>query len=102
MDIDVDKALEYLCCPYCKSALEFSSGKEGSFRCVPCKKDYPIEEGIPRFLEATEATLQTAKEHWEDSPNFQYEAHNPLYSKAYYEEQDEWRTKEIDPFSRLF
>lgn len=96
--MDLEKALEFLCCPKCKADLEFYSNDQRYF-CQACKVDYPVIDGIPRFIEVNDALLSEAKQHWEASPHFQYEAENDLYSKEYYEEQDRWRVKEIDPYS---
>ncbi|HSK70103.1 MAG TPA: methyltransferase domain-containing protein [Pyrinomonadaceae bacterium] len=52
------KLLEILCCPKCFADLECVSEKEdgieileGILECSVCKIKYPIEEGIPRFVD---------------------------------------------------
>ena len=51
-----DKYIPILFCPECKIDLEVykttsDSGDiaQGSLRCIKCKKDYPIENGVPEF-----------------------------------------------------
>ncbi len=51
------KLLDILCCPVCKGDLLLSVTEEndeeiikGTFRCVRCSKEYPIEDGIPDLL----------------------------------------------------
>ena len=53
-------SLGLLCCPVCKAELSFN-GKtengvilEGSLRCEGCGHEYPVEDGIPRFIAAKE------------------------------------------------
>lgn len=98
MPLDIAKALEILACPRCHGDLTHKPEGEEAFCCPACQKCWPIIEGIPRFLELQEDILQQAKDHWEDSPSFQYEATTQLYSREYYEEQDRWRAEEIDPY----
>lgn len=51
------KLLDILCCPVCKGDLLLTVTDEnneeivtGSFRCIRCSREYPIEEGIPDLL----------------------------------------------------
>jgi uncharacterized protein YbaR (Trm112 family) len=51
--------VDILCCPVCKGDLELVIDKEstleileGTLRCLACKTDYPIEDGIPNLLPA--------------------------------------------------
>tara|TARA_B100000315_G_scaffold204583_1_gene198006 strand:+ start:436 stop:1428 length:993 start_codon:yes stop_codon:yes gene_type:complete len=99
MIMDFEKCLQYFACPYCKGDLVFIRGNEGTYICRKCDKKYPIIDSIPRFIEVDKEILKKAKDHWENSPNFQYEAKSQLYSKEYYEEQDKWREMDVDPFS---
>ncbi|MBF0358695.1 MAG: methyltransferase domain-containing protein [Magnetococcales bacterium] len=97
--LDIEKALTILVCPRCRSDLAPNGEPVTAFSCQSCSTNYPIIDDIPRMLIVEESLLQEAKDHWEDSPNFQYEAKEELYSKAYYEEQDQWRANEVDPYS---
>ncbi|MBS1792997.1 MAG: methyltransferase domain-containing protein [Acidobacteria bacterium] len=50
------KLLNILCCPKCQSDLELKTDdvgeiNEGLFKCLKCGKEYPITNGIPRFVE---------------------------------------------------
>ncbi len=49
-----DKLLKILACPACKGDLRPSSDEaeivEGALHCAPCGKDYPVTNGIPRFV----------------------------------------------------
>jgi ubiquinone/menaquinone biosynthesis C-methylase UbiE/uncharacterized protein YbaR (Trm112 family) len=90
--------LEYLTCPYCKGELNHIKTNREYYVCKKCDKNYPIIDNIPRLLDINDEILGQAKRHWEDSPHFQYEAQAKLYSKEYYEEQDQWRKNEVDPF----
>lgn len=98
MTWDVEKALSILACPACRADLKYQAKGEGLFTCPSCAKSYPVIKGIPRFLEVEDDLLGQAKDHWEASPSFQYEASYQLYSREYYEEQDRWRAEDIDPF----
>jgi len=49
--------MDILCCPVCKGDLSLLVGKEdarevleGTLRCGKCKKEYPVEDGIPNLL----------------------------------------------------
>jgi len=95
---NIERVLELLACPYCKQELSYDSTK-GTLSCSTCIKTFPIIDNIPRFVEVNDGLLEKAKEHWEDSPNFQYEAKADLYTKEYYEDQDKWRFEDVDPFS---
>ncbi|HLL73742.1 MAG TPA: methyltransferase domain-containing protein [Pyrinomonadaceae bacterium] len=52
------KLLEILACPQCRgdlSCVSRESGEDGGVRegelgCAPCRKVYPVEDGIPRFV----------------------------------------------------
>lgn len=48
------KLLGILACPQCKGVLDASSGDaeiiEGTLTCSHCRKNYPITNGIPRFV----------------------------------------------------
>lgn len=35
-----------LACPLCKGPLQ---ARADSFRCEPCRRDYPVADGIPDF-----------------------------------------------------
>ncbi|MBP7654532.1 methyltransferase domain-containing protein [Candidatus Dependentiae bacterium] len=95
MKINFFEYTKFLACPECRKPIEFISN---AYYCNNCKKNYPIIDNIPRFIEIKDDLLSKAKAHWEDSPNFQYEAKSELYTKEYYEEQDKWRKNDIDPF----
>ncbi|MBW1711905.1 MAG: hypothetical protein JRJ59_01985, partial [Deltaproteobacteria bacterium] len=94
MMVDFEKCLSFLACPACQGDLAYAGQGQGFFACRRCDRKYPIMDQIPRFLEVDSRELGQAKEHWESSPNFQYEAQAPLYSREYYEEQDKWRREE--------
>lgn len=97
---DFARYVEFLACPQCHGALHFQeAAPPPCYGCHNCHREYPIIDNIPRFLQVEEAMLARAKAHWEESPSFQYEAKNPLYTKEYYEEQDRWRREEVDPYS---
>ncbi len=96
--MDFEKYLKYLNCLHCKGELVYIK-KQSEYFCDACKKSFPIIDNIPRFIDVKEEILAEAKNHWESSPNFQYEAQADLYTKEYYEEQDIWREKEVDPFN---
>lgn len=91
---------QILACPTCGGDLLFSDNQSinQSIYCTICNKYYPIIDDILRFVEVDDQLLLQAKIHWEDSPNYQYEAKSSLYSMDYYEEQDKWRKEEIDPY----
>ncbi len=44
--------LEILACPVCKGDIELTEHQPGrhGLKCLPCKKIYPIKEGIPVML----------------------------------------------------
>ncbi len=50
-------SLEWLCCPRCRGALLLRDGsaagtiETGSLFCAGCSRAFPIEEGIPRFIQ---------------------------------------------------
>jgi len=44
------KLLEILACPVCKSDLQYKKQKNVLY-CKKCKKEYPIKDGIPVFIE---------------------------------------------------
>ena len=52
--------LELLVCPVCRNRLELVATareeliEEGSLRCLKCKRQYPIKEGIVHFIEPEE------------------------------------------------
>jgi len=53
--------MDILCCPRCKSSLELHVKKEhndeiisGSLQCKKCHQTYPIDEGIPNFIDENE------------------------------------------------
>lgn len=54
--------LEVLCCPRCRGVLFLRDGspsataETGSLSCGRCQRDFPIEDGIPRFIRAEELT----------------------------------------------
>ena len=55
------ETLEFLACPGCRGGLQFlghASGsiESGSLRCITCTREFPIEEGIPRFIRYEELT----------------------------------------------
>ena len=55
------ETLEFLACPGCRGALQFlghvsGSIESGSLRCITCTREFPIEEGIPRFIRYEELT----------------------------------------------
>ena len=41
--------LKILACPLCKGKLDYKPA-ESKFACAPCKREYPIVDGIPNFL----------------------------------------------------
>jgi len=48
--------LELLACPFCRGCLDYAGTGErtlqsGTLNCPRCEKDYPIVNGIPRFIE---------------------------------------------------
>ncbi|MEO5332525.1 MAG: class I SAM-dependent methyltransferase [Magnetococcus sp. YQC-5] len=97
---DFHHTLQWLGCPYCKGVLTLiDTPQSRRYVCAPCQREYPIIDDIPRFLTVDDPLLAQAKEHWEDSPHYQYETSKPLYSKEYYEAQDLWRKNEVDMFS---
>lgn len=96
---DFGQYLHILACPKCKGDLTYQAETTTrSLSCAACDKSYPIINDIPRLLEVDSELLGEAKNHWESSPHFQYEANNELYSRDYYEEQDRWREEEVDIF----
>jgi uncharacterized protein YbaR (Trm112 family)/ubiquinone/menaquinone biosynthesis C-methylase UbiE len=63
-------ALEWLACPACQTSLTLATTEsvanevyEGMLSCVHCGVDYPIVDGIPRFLKRDEASNH---QHWDD------------------------------------
>jgi 2-polyprenyl-3-methyl-5-hydroxy-6-metoxy-1,4-benzoquinol methylase len=51
------RLLQWLVCPECRGALDLAvqierdgEVEEGVLRCGPCRKDYPVSRGIPRFV----------------------------------------------------
>ena len=55
------ETLELLTCPTCHGGLRLlgeASGsiESGSLACDPCSKEFPIDEGIPRFIRYEELT----------------------------------------------
>lgn len=49
--------LQWICCPACKRdlTLEVADGdattvREGTLRCAPCARSYPVVRGVPRFV----------------------------------------------------
>ena len=55
------ETLELLACPGCHGALQLSgqasgSIESGSLICSSCSKEFPVEEGIPRFIRYEELT----------------------------------------------
>ena len=55
------ETLELLACPACHGALQLrgqTSGsiESGSLNCTTCSREFPIEEGIPRFIRYEELT----------------------------------------------
>jgi len=53
--------LELLCCPRCRGPLLLRDGaganvETGILSCVACRREFPVEDGIPRFIGAGELT----------------------------------------------
>jgi SAM-dependent methyltransferase/uncharacterized protein YbaR (Trm112 family) len=47
------KLLDLLACPCCRGALDAPPGddiREGELSCAPCRRSWPIKNGIPRFV----------------------------------------------------
>ncbi|MBF0346937.1 MAG: hypothetical protein HQL81_04655, partial [Magnetococcales bacterium] len=92
---DFEKVIQWIACPHCKGTLILvDTPQSRRYSCTSCRQDDPIIDDIPRFLKVDDPLLAQAKEHWEDSPHFQYETDQTLYSKEYYEAQDVWRQEE--------
>ena len=63
--------LQYLACPACHGELSLAAqpqatGVNGNLRCVPCRRSYPIVEGVPRFageghVQAQDETVRTRR-----------------------------------------
>lgn len=49
MELD-QELLKIIACPSCKANLEYNNKKE-NLKCRRCGIEYPIESGIPIFLE---------------------------------------------------
>ncbi|MBF0294471.1 MAG: methyltransferase domain-containing protein [Magnetococcales bacterium] len=96
---DTEKALAILVCPHCRGELQPEGQPVTGLACRACSRVYPVVDGIPRMLVVDDPLLKEAKDHWEGSPHFQYEAHAELFTRDYFEEQDRWRANEVDPFS---
>ena len=52
---------DLLACPICHGHLDFSGGEEnllltGTFTCSPCKRHFPIVDGIPHFIQREQLT----------------------------------------------
>ena len=54
--------LDILCCPVCRGDLTLERRRmdgeevvEGTLRCPACRRDYPIEDGIPNLLPPDDA-----------------------------------------------
>ena len=52
---------DLLACPICHGHLEFSGGEKnllltGTFICSPCKRHFPIVDGIPHFIQREQRT----------------------------------------------
>ncbi|MBF0146742.1 MAG: methyltransferase domain-containing protein [Magnetococcales bacterium] len=96
---DFEKVIQWIACPHCKGTLILvDTPQSRRYSCTSCRQDDPIIDDIPRFLKVDDPLLAQAKVHWEDSPHFQYETDQSLYSKEYYEAQDVWRQEEVDTF----
>ncbi len=53
--------LDLLACPFCRGCLNFTGADEktlraGTLTCPRCKKDFPIVDGIPHFIQPEELT----------------------------------------------
>jgi uncharacterized protein len=43
------KLLDILACPVCRGDVEYDA-KDAKIRCVDCKKEYEVKEGVPVML----------------------------------------------------
>ncbi|TPW17976.1 MAG: hypothetical protein FD126_3537 [Elusimicrobia bacterium] len=48
MSLDAE-LLKILACPVCKKALSYDE-PASRLRCAPCRRDYPVRDGIPILL----------------------------------------------------
>ncbi len=77
--------LRWLACPGCRKPLELRSAQinrgsiqEGSLRCAACGKDFPIKQGIPRFVPGA-AYANSFSFEWQRwrKTQFDTDAHHP-------------------------
>ena len=45
---ELSEVLDLLACPVCKGALALPS--DAALHCAACKKDYPVQDGIPDLV----------------------------------------------------
>ena len=76
------RLLSFLVCPRCKQELELADHSEadgeileGILACRPCRSDYPIRKGIPRFVEM-DAYVDTFSFEWRKFHDVQIDIRN--------------------------
>lgn len=84
------RLLKYLCCPDCSGDLGLAGInseeeiKEGMLACLQCDRQYPIQGGIPRFVEETHnedlLTGERFSESWHEFSRVNYK-----YTKQFYD-----------------
>lgn len=95
------RALDFLVCPKCKSALTLSAEQQegpevitGRLRCVPCDVSYPVARGVPRFVASDSYATSFGRE-WNwfrtvqiDSLNGTGESEQALFATTGWQDSD--------------
>lgn len=97
------KLLEILVCPHCKGDLTLRANDgaaadeiiDGALRCEKCAKDYPISNGIPRFVEMDNYASSFGYQ-WNLFRKEQIDSHNgtDLSAQRFWNET-EWTREEL-------